>query len=181
MYFASGQGTRLSVQGQIGKPHVLKVLQPAANLAQDQAARLVGIGHVKGPEKAVGLPHVQGIDLGDVQAVQSKKQGFIFESGSIAMRADLVGPVPREKHPHVHLVSLGLQPVKESSNAVIIRRALNDGFFLPVVELLVRDVCGNLHLFAEIHQVFEFHAGMFRVPPGLDGPFFHAKGGIGDD
>jgi hypothetical protein len=89
----TGKGAGLPIQGDIAKPHVSKVSESAADLTQDKLAGFIPGRDTERLKKVVGLIHVQGIHLTDIQAPKAIQQGLFLEPGATAVRANSVATV----------------------------------------------------------------------------------------
>ena len=157
-------------------------MQPANDFPQQQRdGTVVAIRLDQVAKERVGIPHRQGIDLGDVFATDAGQQCFGAQAAAVAGRAGDVAAVPGQKNADVHAIGACLEPGEPATNALIIPTiAVDQGLPLLGREPGKGHIGGNTVAGAKGHEhaAFVARAG---ATPGFDGPVSQALTGIGND
>ena len=91
-----------------------------------------------------------------------------------------IAPVAGQEHPDVHLVGLGLQPLKPAPHPVILAVAVQNQPLLLGAQVSPRDAGRNAALFAERKQLAPLPLGGFD-PPRFDSAVLERQTRVGDD
>ena len=189
------------IYGQVTEAHRLQVGQAGSHLTEDQPDGILrwqiqGLGgHL---QKAQCLSNRQTVEASQVQRSglsrrsPTEGQRLRAQATSLALGARLIASVPRQQHPHVHLIGLALQPAEVTPHPVPFVRPRLLGILRIVIgfpvhhpALLVlghfseRHPGGNARTADLAHHVvltLHAHASL----PGLHHSPFNGLGGIRD-
>ena len=123
---AARERGRQPIEREVVEPDVAQERQAAPNLLQD----LVGDRHLlvaqrERREELLRLLNGQRRHLIDRPAGDPHIARFAPEPRAAAVRAGQVAAIPAEKHAHVHLVFLPLEPSEETADALVAIRAVS--------------------------------------------------------
>src|SRR3990172_1442744 len=176
--FAAGERAGLAVQRQVFESDADQIAKAAANLVENQARHLIGgPRRLERVEKAPGLAHAHGVDLGDVLAVDAVVERGRFEAASLALRAEQISAVARHHHAYVHAVTSPLQSAEPPAYAFELALAVDDELLLLLRQFAVGFVRRNFLALAEIEQAARAPGPM---DPRLNGAFAQGLAGVGN-
>jgi hypothetical protein len=78
----------------------------------------------------------------------------------------------------MHLIGLGLEPLKKPSDPIKILGALQNRFLLRTGKPVERNINGDVFTQAKRCEILEFHAAVAPCSPGLNGSLLQRKTGV---
>ena len=206
---AAGERARLAVEGEIAEADLLEVAQAGedgvegevllvddgvfaalASSATGGGGALAGSATEGGFEQWEEFGDGELVEFGEGAALPLPAEGLGLEAGTVTIRAEVVGAIPREEDAVVHLVAAGLEVFEEPLQAVprggpldavfaVARFAVDHVGLLFGGEIGEWNLGRELLLFGEREQVAFRFAEDFAFP-ALDGAVVDAQRLVGD-
>ena len=175
------QRGRHAVQRQVGQADIAQERQALPDLAQDLLGdRFVAGIQLEAVEERRGLVDRQRTDGVNGAATHPDIACLLTQSGPAAVGTDEIAAVPAEKHPHVDLVFLPLEPPEEAPNAFVVAVAVDHEGALGVAQLLPGHVEPDPLRPRRPLQVGQLRP-IVRLAPRLDGILLNRLGRVGHD
>ena len=168
--FAARERGRQAIQREVVEPDVAQKRQPAANLLEHLVRdRRFLVRHLEAAEEGVRLADRQRRHPIDRAAGDAHVARLAPQPRAAAVGTGEIAAVPAEKHAHVHLVFLPIEPPEESADALVASSvAFDDEPPLVVGQLGPRHFQPDLVLAGRALQLRELRA-IVRLAPRLDG------------
>ena len=137
-------------------------------------------GELQVAKERVALTHAELVDLGQRLVAHAVEQRVRLEASTVTAFAGEIATVAGQKHAHVHLVGLGLQPAKPPAHAVVVAVAVDDQAPLLLAEVLPGHGSRNLLLLTAVEQLAPLPLRGLDTP-GFDRAIFERERWIGHD
>ncbi|EMR00786.1 hypothetical protein ADICEAN_04085 [Cesiribacter andamanensis AMV16] len=107
--------------------------------------------------------------------------GIFAQAGAAAVGANGAAPVAAQQHAVLHLVQLGVYPLKEAVDPLKIAVAIPEQLLLLRRKLVVGAVDGKIEADAVAQQGLQPVFALALAAPGGNGPFIYAQAFVGNN